>query len=88
MGRIAIHRIKDEKGFRMQVYILHDGPFKTHKKRAMIKRRFEIAYYECGLTKRKTRRFFFELSAYLYKGWLDYLFNGLEQVEIKELQDE
>ena len=54
----------------------------------MMKRRFEIAYYECGLTQRKTRRFFFELSAYLYKGWLDYLFKGLAQVEIKDLQDE
>ena len=50
-----------------------------------MKRRFEVAYYECGLTRRVTRRFFFELSAYLYKGWLDYQFRGMAQVEIKDL---
>lgn len=50
-------------------------------------RKYEVAYYECGLTQRKTARFFFELSAYLFKGWLDYRFKGLAQVEIKDLTD-
>ena len=72
----------------MQVCFQHNWLYQTHNKNTITMRRFEVAYYECGLTKRKTRRFFFELSAYLYKGWLDYLFKGLAQVEIKDLQYE
>lgn len=52
-----------------------------------MKRRYEVAYYECGLTKRIKRKFFFELTAYLFKGWLDYLFKGMAYVEIKDLAD-
>lgn len=47
-----------------------------------MKRRFEVAYYECGLTYRVTRKFFFRLFAYLYKGWLEY--QGIIPIEIYE----
>lgn len=53
-----------------------------------MKRKFEVSYYEYGLTKKKKRRFFSELLAYLYKGWLEYKWKDLACVEIKNLQDE
>ena len=80
------HRAVYVSAIRCSIRIQHSKWKEIHNKSIM--RRFEVAYYECGLTQRKTRRFFFELSAYLYKGWLDYLFKGLAQVEIKDLQDE
>ena len=50
-----------------------------------MKRKYEVCYYECGLTKRVSRKFFFELTAYLYKGYLEYLFNEFAIVEVREL---
>lgn len=45
-----------------------------------MKRKYEVSYYECGLTKRVSRKFFFELTAYLYKGYLEYLFKNLQSL--------
>ena len=50
-----------------------------------MKRKYEVAYYECGLTNRIRRKFFHRLIAYLYKGYLDYRFEGMALVEINEL---
>ena len=47
-----------------------------------MKRRFEVVYYEYGLTMQIRRKFFFRLFAYLYKGWLEY--NGITPIEIHE----
>lgn len=71
----------------MSVWLLHILGREIYNKNKMI-RKYEVAYYECGLTQRKTARFFFELSAYLFKGWLDYQFKGLAQVEIKEITND
>jgi hypothetical protein len=50
-----------------------------------MKRRYEVSYYECGLTRRVSKRFFFELIAYLYKGYLEYKFKEFAKVQVKEL---
>lgn len=50
-----------------------------------MKRRFEVSYYEYGLTERKSRRFFCELIAYLYKGWLEYYTKDEGTIELREL---
>lgn len=50
-----------------------------------MKRKFEVSYYECGLTKRKHRVFRNELLAYLYKGYMEYLLQEFGKVEIKKL---
>jgi hypothetical protein len=52
-----------------------------------MKRRYEAAYYEYGLTQRKKKRFFFELSAYLWKAWQEYRYKGFACVEIKEVDN-
>ena len=49
-----------------------------------MKRKWEVTYYEYGLTERKKRVFFFEFTAYLWKAWIEY--NDKEaDVEIKEV---
>lgn len=53
-----------------------------------MKRNFEVSFYEYGLTRKTKRKFFFELSAYLYKGWLEYKWKNFACVEIKELNNE
>ena len=50
-----------------------------------MKRKYEVAYYECGLTQRKSRKFFCPLIAYLYKGYLEFKLGDFGVVEIKEL---
>ena len=85
MEQPAKHRIATESSIRCPISLQYEWRSEIHNKDKM-KRRFEVAYYECGLTRRKTKRFFFELSAYLYKGWLDYQFKGLAQVEIYEYE--
>lgn len=50
-----------------------------------MKRKYEVSYYECGLTKRVSRRFFCALCAYLYKGYMEYLLREFGIVEIREL---
>lgn len=49
-----------------------------------MKRRFEVTYYEYGLTKRTAKRFFFRLSAYLYMGWLMYEYGNSVNVSVNE----
>jgi hypothetical protein len=49
-----------------------------------MKRNYEVAYYECGLTRRIARRFFFRLTAYLYMGWLEYKLGEMANVEVIE----
>lgn len=49
-----------------------------------MKRRYEVAYYECGLTKRISRKFFTALVAYLYKGWLEYKVGNFGCIELTE----
>jgi hypothetical protein len=49
-----------------------------------MKRKYEVAYYECGLTRRIARRFFFRLTAYLYWGWLKYKLGNPAEVEVIE----
>lgn len=49
-----------------------------------MKRNYEVAYYECGLTKRISRKFFIRLIAYLYMGWLEYKFGEMANVEVIE----
>ena len=65
----------------MSVLFLYDIGRKIYNKNTM-KRRFIVTYYEYGLTRRIAMRFFFRLSAYLYKGWLEY--QGITQIEIYE----
>jgi hypothetical protein len=49
-----------------------------------MKRRYEVAYYECGLTRRLRRKFFCRLMAYLYKGWLEYKVGNFGCIELTE----
>lgn len=49
-----------------------------------MKRKYEVAYYECGLTRRINRKFFTALIAYLYKGWLEYKLGETANVEVIE----
>lgn len=51
-----------------------------------MKRRYEVAYYECGLTRRVRRKFFCRLIAYLYKGWLEYQLGNSAKVEVVEYE--
>ena len=50
-----------------------------------MKRKFEVIYYEYGLTIRKKKRFFFELSAYLWKAWQEYRYKDFACVDVKEV---
>jgi hypothetical protein len=50
-----------------------------------MKRRYEVAYYECGLTRRISRKFFTALFAYLYKGYVEYKLGDFGKVEIKQI---
>jgi hypothetical protein len=49
-----------------------------------MKRKYEVAYYEYGLTKRISRKFFTALAAYLYKGWLEYKLGEMAKAEVIE----
>lgn len=49
-----------------------------------MKRKYEVAYYECGLTRRISRKFFGRLIAYLYMGWLMYKLGNSAEVEVVE----
>lgn len=51
-----------------------------------MKRRYEVAYYECGLTKRISRRFCCELIAYLFKGYIEYKTKDFGTIEFRELE--
>lgn len=53
-----------------------------------MKRKYEVAYYEYGLTSRKTRRFFFEISAYMFRAWLEYQYKEMVCAEIKEIEND
>lgn len=64
----------------MSILLLYNIGRKIYNKSTM-KRRFEVSYYKYG-TIRTKRRFFFKLSAYLYKAWLEY--NGVTPIEIHE----
>lgn len=35
-----------------------------------MKKKYEVSYYEYGLTRRMTKRFFFGLSALIYSAWV------------------
>lgn len=48
--------------------------------RAM-KRRYEVSYYEYGLTKMLRKRFFLKISAYIYRMWLDYKYQISSRIE-------
>lgn len=48
--------------------------------RAMI-RRYEVSYYEYGLTEMLRKRFFLKISAYLYRMWLDYKYQISSRIE-------
>ena len=50
-----------------------------------MKRNYIATYYEYGLTNRKSKKFFFELSAYLWKAWQEYQYKDFACVEIKEV---
>lgn len=50
-----------------------------------MKRKYEVSYYEYGLTNRTAKKFFCELTAYLYKGYLEYKFKDYAKVRVKEL---
>lgn len=39
-----------------------------------MKPRYEVSYYEYGLTKEVKRRFFLDLSAYLYAAYIYYMY--------------
>ena len=49
-----------------------------------MKRKYEVTYYECGLTVRISRKFFSRLVAYLYKGWLEYKVGEYGYIELIE----
>ena len=53
-----------------------------------MKRNYIATYYEYGLTNRKSKKFFFELSAYLWKAWQEYRYKDFACVEIKEIDNE
>jgi hypothetical protein len=50
-----------------------------------MRKKYEVFYYECGETKRRSRIFRCELIAYLYKGYLEYLLKDFGIVKIVEL---
>lgn len=50
-----------------------------------MRKRYEVFYYECGKTKRGSRRFRSELLAYLYKGYLEYVLKDFGVIKIVEL---
>lgn len=87
MGKPTIYSLAHEKGFRVPVHLLQRWCHKIHNAIEM-KRKYIASYYEYGLTKRKTRKFFFELSAYLWKAWLEYRYKDYACVEIKEDDNE
>lgn len=40
----------------------------------MIRKRFEVSFYEYGLTKRITKKFYFGMSALLYSSWVKIIY--------------
>ena len=50
-----------------------------------MKKSYEVAFYEYGLTKRITKRFVFELTAYLWKAWQEYRYKDFACIEIREV---
>lgn len=70
----------------MSILLLYNIGREIYNKNTM-KRKWEVTYYEYGLTKRKKRVFFFKFTAYLWKAWIEY--NDIEaDVEIKEVGNE
>lgn len=54
--------------------------------RAM-KRRYEVSYYEYGLTLRKTKKFFFGFSALIYSLWIKIIYGYESYVRLYEYED-
>lgn len=44
-------------------------------------RRYEVSYYEYGLTEMLRKRFFLKISAYIYRMWLDYRYQISSRIE-------
>lgn len=51
-----------------------------------MKRKYEVAYYEYGLTRLKSKRFFLFTAACIYKMYLDRKYNKSAYAVIRELR--
>lgn len=49
-----------------------------------MKRRYEVSYYEYGLTLRKKKMFFFGISALIYSFWVKMMYGYESYVRIYE----
>lgn len=47
-----------------------------------MKRKYEVSYYEYGLTEMLRKRFFLKISAYLYRMWLDYEYGTASRITV------
>ena len=50
-----------------------------------MKRKYEVTYYECGLTKKKRKRFFTLLMACIFKWRMDRMFDNNAYARIAEI---
>ena len=50
-----------------------------------MKRKYEVTYYECGLTKKKRKRFFSFIMACIFKLRIDREFNKSAYARIAEI---
>ena len=51
-------------------------------------RRYEVSYYEYGLTLRKTKKFFFGFSALIYSLWIKIIYGYESYVRLYEYEDD
>lgn len=53
-----------------------------------MKKKYEVSYYEYGLTRRMTKRFFFGLSAFIFTVWVKIVYGYECYVKIYEYEYE
>ena len=52
-----------------------------------MRRKYKVTYYEYGLTRRKSRKFFLLFSALFWRALLEYRHGDLAKVTIEEIDD-
>ena len=53
-----------------------------------MRRKYKVTYYEYGLTRRKSRKFFLLFSACFFRAMLECTYGDLAKVTIEEIDDE
>ena len=71
----------------MPVLIPHNQRKTIHNEDAM-KRKYKVTYYEYGLTRRRSRKFFLLFSACFFRAMLECTYGDLAKVTIEEIDDE